>query len=373
MPADKLVLHVYYKIQMGGAENITLALIKNDTFFLHHVLVFGAETDYQRYCSDKYGIKFTNLNWSKRGLLRLRNWRSLIKAVKEVGPDIIHTNMYDASMYGRLVALMLGIPAISLVANTYKYKKYKRGIVNYFLGFFTKKIIAVSEDVKKDILKFDRVDSSKVVTVPSFTILDYKIDLTRHIRSDLGINESDYVGLFIARLVEQKGISYLIEAVRICVSEFGLNNFKMVIIGDGPLRERLLEVIRAHQLENHIFLVGEIRDLNPYLTEADIYVDSSLWSGLSLAVIKAMEASLPVIITDTGGAREITDNGKYGYLCRSASASALAEKIKLCVQSRIQKNHQSAEFIQANFSDKVLSENIVNIYKNIIWDSHHEA
>lgn len=351
---------------MGGCENITLALIKNTPQIQHTVLVFSFSNDYQKFCVDKYGLSFINLNWVGRGLLRWRNWVALYQSVKRINPDLIHVNMYDASFYGRVIAFLLGYPVVMLVANTYSRKKITRGWVNFLLGLMTKKVIAVGEDVKSDVLRFDRLPSNKVVVIPSFTILDFKPDQAQDIRKSLGIQPDDYVMLFIARLVEQKGIAYLIEAVNICVNECGANQLKLIIVGDGVLRCDLVNLTKKMGLTEHVFFVGEQRYLNGYLTESDCYTDSSLWAGLSLAAIKALEAGLPMIITDVGGARQLTENGLYGKLCKPHSAQSLAETIQYFYTIRPEKNFEAMAHIKKNFSDVALSNSILKIYQDAL-------
>jgi glycosyltransferase involved in cell wall biosynthesis len=274
--------------------------------------------------------------------------------------------MYDASFYGRVIAFLLKIPTVMLVANTYSRKKVTRGWVNFFLGAVTNKVIVVGEDVKTDVLRFDRLPTSKVVVIPSFTILDYMPVQTQTIRKNLGIKQDDYVMLFIARLVEQKGISYLIEALNICVNEFGANHLKLIIVGDGVLQGDLVKLTQEMRLANHIFFVGEQRYLNGYLTESDCYTDSSLWAGLSLAAIKALEAGLPMIITDVGGARQLTADGLYGKLCQPRSAQSLADAIQHFYMTRPERNLQARIHIQENFSDVALSGLISKIYQDAL-------
>lgn len=360
------ILHVYYGFQMGGAENITLTLIQNSPEVSHIVLILGRKGEYQEFCEQQYGINFINLNWSRRGILRWKNWKSLHQKINEISPDLIQTNMYDASLYGRVIAFILGVPVVMFVANTYNKKKHIRGFVNSILGIFTKKIIVCSDDVKKDVLRYDKISNRKIVVIPSFTKLDYVPDLTGQVRASLGLSSADYLGLFIARLVPQKGIEYLIQAIELCVYKHGLHDIKFVLVGDGLLSQDLRNMINSKNLNQYFFLVGEKLKLNPYLTEADFYVDSSLFSGLSLAAIKAMEAGLPMIMTDVGGAKMLLNNGDYGYLCPSANADALAQKILMLHRSKPPRNSKAMMHIQEKYSDKSLSLKMIETYREAI-------
>jgi glycosyltransferase involved in cell wall biosynthesis len=351
---------------MGGAENITLAIIRNDKVHNHVVLVFRGLTDFQAYCQEAHHLQFINLFWTTNSVFSLSNWKSLFRSIRKIKPSIIQSYMFDASQYARIAGLFFKIPVVIYVVNTYKNKIFKRSIINYFLSYITEKIIVCSDDVRNSVIKFDKVKKDKITLLPSFAMFDFKKDHTSSIRKSLDIKKSDYLALFIARLVEQKGIDYLIEAVGICVHKKKMMNLKLIIIGDGELKSKFIIKIKQLNLTNHIFLVGEINHLNTYLTEANVYVDSSLWAGLSVAAIKALEASLPLIMTDVGGAKQLTNNGQFGYLCNPKNSQSLATLIEFCYKNKIAKNAASNRYAKRNFSDSVMAKKVIEIYQEIL-------
>ena len=319
---------------MGGAENITLSIIRNDKKFKHIILVLKGQTDFQRDCQKKYGIKFINLDFKTNSFFSILNWASLFSLIVKYRPLIIHSYMYDASKYARCIALFFNIPVVIYIVNTYSHKKIKRAVVNYLLSFLTKKIIVNSEEVKSDVIKYDKVSEKKIVLVPSFANLDFKKDSSLNLRKKFGIKKNDYMFLFIARLVEQKGLNYLIDCMKICIYKKGNKNLKLVILGNGPLKESLFDKVYRLKLSEHVFFAAEDTNLNPYLTEANAYVDSSNFSGQSVAAIKAMEASLPLIMTDVGGARQLSNNGKYASLCPPNDIYAMSALLSSYVKNK---------------------------------------
>lgn len=351
---------------MGGAENITVAIIKNDKFNKHLVFVFQGLTDFQRHCQIAHNINFINLFWTSNSFFRFSNWKSLYQNIKKNKPSLIQSYMFDASQYARIIGLLLNIPVVIYVVNTYQNKTFKRGLINYLLSFMTAKILVCSDDVRNSVMKFDRISGKKITILPSFAIFDFKVDFSTNVRQLFGIKKRDYVLLFIARLTEQKGIDFLIEAMNICVNIKNLTSIKLIIVGEGKLRNRFSEKIEELHLENNIFLAGEINNLNPYLTQADMYVDSSLWAGLSVAAIKAMEARLPLVMTDVGGARQLTNNGQFGQLCKPRNSRALSLAIELCFKNKMPKNDKSFAYAKKNFSDRIVTKKIIQIYHKIL-------
>jgi glycosyltransferase involved in cell wall biosynthesis len=360
------IFHLYYVFEVGGAENMTLALIANEKKYKHTILVFRPKTKFQEYCEKVYGIKFINLNWTGRGILRFSNWTSLIKTLNSLKPDLIHANMYDASLFGRIAGLFLNIPVIISVVNQYHRKKFIRGLANFILAKWTKAIVACSDDVRKDIIKYDFIKNEKIIVIPSFINTDFRNDYSLKIRSKLDFKDSDCLFLFVARLVPQKNIDLLIRAFNILVNTKKIKNIKLIVIGDGPLRIKLLELISLKGLTNYIFLLGEQRNLNPYLTEADFYIDSSKRAGLSLASIKALESGLTPIMSDVGGIYELNQDKPFVLTFESNNVFALVDTILKHGVRRPKKNKEAVKYVHVNFSGKVGANKFVNIYDSIL-------
>lgn len=84
----------------------------------------------------------------------------------------------------------------------------------------------------------------------------------------------------------------------------------MFILGDGPLKEELETYLKEHKLTQHIFMEGNVENVEQYLAEADAFVLSSNYEGLPLVILEAMASGLPIVSTDVGGVKDVvTDNG----------------------------------------------------------------
>ena len=359
------IAHFYYRFDMGGAENITLAIIKNDTGNSHIIFVMQGTTKFQMFCEKKYQIKFVNLYWKSNSFFNLFNWLNLAKKLRVFKPNLIHGYMFNASQLARIFGLLFSIPVVTYIVNTYKYKKFKRGLINFILSFVTDKILVSSQDIKKDVYIFDNVPKRMVEVVSSFAILDFVSDFSVDFYMKLGIGSKDFLVLSIARLVEQKGLFNLVDAIDLSVNIHKIKNIKLVIVGDGPLFVSLRDKISQLNLEKHISLVGQITNLNPFLTRANVYVDSSLWAGLNVSSIKAIEARLPLIISDVGGARELTLDGKYGLLYNHDDIFELTHLIEKVYLGEYKFNPKALGFIEKNFSDKSAAKTIIDIYTDL--------
>lgn len=351
---------------MGGSENLALSIIKNDQNFQHVIIVLEGKTNFQFYCEDQFKINFINLNFKTNNFFSFENWKLLVTALKKIRPDLIQSYMYDGSKYSRILGLKFKIPIFIYIVNTYSYKRIRRGIFNYFFSFLTHTVIVNSQEVKNDVIKIDKVPLSKIYLIESFANLNFKQNHNLFIRKKLNIKKTDYLFLFIARLVEQKGIDYLLEALNICINKKKMKKLKLIIVGDGELMTYFINKIIDFKLTEHIFLVGEDTNLDPYLTEADAYVDSSIRSGLSVAAIKALEANLPTIMTDVGGVRKLSDNGKYLNICAPADSNALASAIINLISNKNNSRIDTCQYVKNKFSDVVVSKNIITLFKEAL-------
>jgi glycosyltransferase involved in cell wall biosynthesis len=129
----------------------------------------------------------------------------------------------------------------------------------------------------------------------------------------------------VARLAEQKGHRYLVDAAPRVLARHPQARF--VVAGDGELRGTLEELVRERGLADHVELLGARDDVPELLASFDVFAFPSLFEGLCLAVIEAQAAGVPVVATPVGGIRETVVPGETGLLCRPRDAEALADGI----------------------------------------------
>lgn len=132
-------------------------------------------------------------------------------------------------------------------------------------------------------------------------------------KTKLGIRKDDIVFSYIAELNANKNQMLLIKTIQELKKE--QHNIRLLLIGDGPLKEQYQQYIKENNLENEIQLLGKRQDINELLSITNIYLASSIREGLPVNVMEAMYKGLPIIATDNRGHRELIRNGKNGYIC----------------------------------------------------------
>jgi glycosyltransferase involved in cell wall biosynthesis len=132
--------------------------------------------------------------------------------------------------------------------------------------------------------------------------------------------------LSIGRLEKQKNYEALIYAFRRLFKSYK-EDVKLVIIGEGSLREELENVIERTGLRRKVFLIGKQHNIYKFLCRSDLFVLPSIYEGMPNVVLEAMAVGVPVIASNLGPIREIISDGKNGLLFETNNIKDMSEKI----------------------------------------------
>jgi glycosyltransferase involved in cell wall biosynthesis len=195
-------------------------------------------------------------------------------------------------------------------------------------SYLCDKTICVSNAVRESLVRDYRFPRRKTVTVHnSVSVSEFAPsgNAGAAIRTKLELGSEEFVLVCAARLSEEKGIDILLLAM----SQLLHRNLqcKCIIVGDGDLREKLLEQVRALGLTHHVFMVGFQEDVRPYLLAGNAFVLTSHKEGLPFAVLEAMACGLPCVVTNVGGNVEAVAHNVNGFVVSAGSVDEVAEAI----------------------------------------------
>ena len=197
------------------------------------------------------------------------------------------------------------------------------------------RVVALSSDIRKNAVRFYKPEKGITVITNSYEPFVFESVP----RTSLGLQENNRYLISIGRVVPRKGFDYLIKSLALLD-----NDVELLIIGDGTEKEALTALSRELGLSERVHLLGEVSEEEKfqYLSNADIYVLSSLHEGLGIVLQEAMQVGLPIVATNYGGQVDLIEDKVNGLLVEPRNEMALAEVIgQLLVKTELYKEISS--------------------------------
>jgi glycosyltransferase involved in cell wall biosynthesis len=249
--------------------------------------------------------------------------------------DIIQTHTSVAGALGRVAARIFTDAPVVHMIHAFAAHPYRSAVARKAGVFIERRLdrltdwyIAGSNAMVERGLKQGIFKRGKVVLIPNGIDLEhfpYKTadKLAGEAKSAKG-GASATIG-FLGRLVQQKGVPYLIRAARIVHTRNP--RIRFVIAGDGGMRLELQRLAEELQVNDFVEFVGWQQDRARFLREIDVLAMPSLWEAFGLSAAEAMAMGKPVIASSVEGLREVVESGQTGILVSPADPEALARAI----------------------------------------------
>ncbi|MHB1316279.1 MAG: glycosyltransferase [Minisyncoccota bacterium] len=319
----KKVVHLITKgSPFGGAQNYVFTLATNLPKNKFESIVLCGKGGELKSKLKKSSITIEEISYLERNINPISEIRAfflIIKKLKELKPDILHTNSSKAGLLGAIAGHIARVPRIIFTGHGWSSNEKRSWIIRkFFLILHWKTIllsdrtICVSKKTKNDVSGLLSVRNKTCVVyngITPFEMLD-KNTAQKYIQDTYHIKDIKTLWLgTIAELHSNKGLDLIIKAL----SEIKLP-FSFFIIGEGDERKNLEELVKKYNLEEKVFLLGNIPDAKKYLKAFDIFTLTSRTESLPYAILEAGFAGLPILASRVGGISEIIHNGTDGVL-----------------------------------------------------------
>lgn len=306
------IIHTLSNSGTGGGQIHLLELLKNTDRSKFDVQIICNNKGHYLHAFHKYADKVHEINFDQSPLFVVRAIVSILRTEK---PDVLHNHLLRSCFLGSIAGVITGTRCINNlhgdIQDDQNQGNLKKALYNKFnsrLSRWGTSFICVSE-FNKERLVAKGVKADKISVIYNGVKEPPPFDKT----SAETINV-----LCVARLHPAKGIDTILKAAPLLS-----DNIVVHIVGDGPLELEYKDYIRDQHLQN-IKLHGFIPDVTPFLRAADMFLLSSNWEGLPIAIVEAMSFKLPVIATNVGGIAEIVHHHKGGRLFNPHDSKALA-------------------------------------------------
>jgi len=184
--------------------------------------------------------------------------------------------------------------------------------------------------------------------------------LSSKIHQTSDANSYEWIVGTVANFYPTKDLPTLVRAAALTAG-----NVRFLVMGDGPQRRELENLIVHYRLEGRFFLLGRVNDAWKYLAGLDVFVLSSVKEGFPWVLLEAMAAMVPVVATCVGAVPEIIDDGVSGIICEPASSEQLAKAIGRLLESETLRHNLAVEGQQRILNRFSLSE-MISEYEKLV-------
>lgn len=275
---------------------------------------------------------------------------ALVRLVRRERIEVVHSHGKGAGLYGRLLRLLVGVPVVHTFHGLHvgEYGAAKRAMylcLERVLGALTVRAICVSKTEEEAIREHRLVPFRKLRTIVNGVVVPFQ-------GSAPALKAGDTLKILsVSRYDHQKNPELLIDVALALKKQ---RNFQMIVLGTGNQIDQIRERVVAENLVDQVVLQGGVPSVRPFMANAHIFLSTSRWEGMPLAVLEAMSEGLCPVVTDVAGNQDLISNGRTGLLYTDAKSGADA-LATLTPEDIARFSRASRDFVQAGFSVEIMA------------------
>lgn len=289
-------------------------------------------------------------------------------------PDIIHAHGISNVVYCAIIGKILGIPVIGMLHGSSVAYSKAADIYETILATLCKpSACLVLDDGSKAIKKFEKLWGDKVI--PVYHGIDTGFfrgtEKNETLIEKLGLELSSFIILSTSSLENIKNIDLAIKSFKLFLDLYDSNNSYLLIAGQGPQRESLMDISKKLSVDDKIIFLGGLsqNEIKEYLSISDVVIATSLYSNMNRSVQEAMACEKPVIAFDSGTTKNLIKHMENGLLVESGNIDSLANNLKLLysnvvLRKNIGTNARNTILTERNWDKRIKTE--LDIYYKVL-------
>jgi glycosyltransferase involved in cell wall biosynthesis len=365
------ILHIIKSLGRGGAEMLlpeTLRLHNKNEFEFHCIYFLPWKDQMVEAIREQGGVVLC-IPANNNIQLMLRT-KAVAKYVRENKIDVIHAHLPWAGVLARIVGKITKVPVLYTEHNKQERYHLATRFMNLSTMPWLSRVIAVSKDVEESIVKH-----KAELSVPVQTILN-GVNTSRFspgypgsedIKNHFDIPANALVIGTVAVFRFQKRLDLWMEIAKKILEQNPETHF--IIVGDGPLRDQLHLKCTQLGMERNIHFAGLQTEVRPYFAAFDIYMMSSIFEGLPIALLEAMSSGCTALCTDAGGIKEVIRHEVDGLICSVDEPNRLVDMAGILIQNAEKRKLltvQGRKRIEEKFSLNTMVGELEAVYRKEI-------
>ena len=347
---------------IGGAERHLYNLvprINQDVF----IISLTNNNNFGKKIEEK-GIKVYYLGLNKINLpLVILKFRKILKEKK---PEVLDTYLIHSNLFGRIFGRIFGVKInISSIRSDYsKFQILKR------IDKITRKRASLYILNSRALISYvhdkNQVPMDKIKILPNGIDLNEiqgKLDKNYDVRRELQLNDDNFIVTFAGRLIKDKNLATLIKAMK-----YVDDSIHLIIAGDGPERNDLLQLIKNLNITDKVHFLGPRQDVFNILNSSNVFILPSIREGMSNALLEAMALKRICIVSNIPQNKELIKDGVNGMIFNPLNEKELASKIMKVYSNKAPKDlgQECFNLVQKEFNIEIIKKKYENIIKNIL-------
>jgi glycosyltransferase involved in cell wall biosynthesis len=377
------VVHIITKLELGGAQEATLCEVRNLPRALYDVtLVTGEPGILTEEARRLPSTEFVEVPELVRELSPVRDFLALVKLygiirnhVKNTpGRVLVHTHSSKAGILGRWAAALAGASHVVHSIHGYGFNDYQRPAKRALLIQAEKLTARITDaftadswaniDRGRPLGLFKKAHASVVrcaIPVGHFAASPGTLD-----KAGLGVPEGAPLVTMVSCLKPQKAPLDFVRVAARALEDVPEAHFLQV--GDGDLRDAVLEEADRLGLRENYHLLGWRRDVRDIIHLSDVMVLTSLWEGLPRVLPQAMAAGKPVVATAVDGTPEAIKDGVNGYLAKPRDVESMAQRVVMLLEDKglAARMGEAGRALVAEFDEERMLADLGGLYEKLL-------
>jgi len=282
---------------------------------------------------------------------------------------IAHTHSWATLLEGVIGARMARVPFIIHGEHgTLKADSKLHILLQRWIWRTTDEVLSVSEVLRENLYKTFTFPKERIRVVVNGVDLS-RFDFSKNgidYKAQLGVPADALVFGTVGRFVPVKSYPTLLRASQKVFRE--IPNAYLVVVGEGPLQDELLKLVRELEIVDRVKFLGWRKDVPEILRGVDVYALASESEGMSNTILEAMASGRPVVTTNVGGNPELVVDGETGLLVPSLNPEALAAAIAKLLREpklRRQLGENGRRRVEEQFSLEAMVRNYAKVYREV--------